>query len=124
MFVSREISDPKGMLANLPPNEVKKTPEPAPLPPELVAELIEKRIQQLFRTLLMQEPRGHKDMFGIILTPPAHPKAHYGLLFIHSEGYIDMCGHSIMSATTALIETGMVSPSEPETRVVLDTPLA
>ena len=62
-----------------------------------------------FRTLLMQEPRGHKDMFGIILTPPAHQNAHYGLLFIDSEGYIDMCGHSIMSATTALIETGMVS---------------
>ena len=76
-----------------------------------------------FRTLLMQEPRGHKDMFGIILTPPAHPKAHYGLLFIDSEGYIDMCGHSIMSATTALIETGMVSPSEPENLVVFDTPV-
>ena len=75
-----------------------------------------------FRTLLMQEPRGHKDMFGIILTPPAHQKAHYGLLFIDSEGYIDMCGHSIMSVTTALIETGMVSPSEPETCVVFDTP--
>ena len=96
------------------------------LPPILGNTMAEKKQYMMasldhFRTLLMQEPRGHKDMFGIILTPPTHPKAHYGLLFIDSEGYIDMCGHSIMSATTALIETGMVSPSEPETCVVFDT---
>ncbi|MDO8940217.1 MAG: SEC-C metal-binding domain-containing protein [Methylicorpusculum sp.] len=48
VFVSREISDPKGMLANLPPNEIKNTSEPAPLPPEFMTELIEKRIQQLY----------------------------------------------------------------------------
>ena len=75
-----------------------------------------------FRTLLMQEPRGHKDMFGIVLTPPIRQEAHYGVLFIDSEGYIDMCGHSIMSATTALIEIGMVLPIEPETCVIFDTP--
>ena len=75
-----------------------------------------------FRTLLMQEPRGHKDMFGIVLTPPIRQEAHYGVLFIDSEGYIDMCGHSIMSATTALIEIGMVLPIEPETSVIFDTP--
>jgi len=75
-----------------------------------------------FRTLLMQEPRGHKDMFGIVLTPPIRQEAHYGVLFIDSEGNIDMCGHSIMSATTALIEIGMVLPIEPETCVIFDTP--
>ena len=47
-FVSREISDPKGMLANLQPHEVPETPVPEPLPPELLAELIEKRISQLY----------------------------------------------------------------------------
>lgn len=75
-----------------------------------------------FRTLLMQEPRGHKDMFGVVLTPPVSQRAHYGVLFIDNAGYIDMCGHSIMSATTVLIEIGMVSPAEPETAVVFDTP--
>lgn len=48
VFVSREISDPKGMLANLQPNEVKETPVPEPLPPEIMTELIEKRIRQLY----------------------------------------------------------------------------
>lgn len=47
-FISREISDPKGMLANLPLNEVPETPVPEPLPSELLAELIEKRISQLY----------------------------------------------------------------------------
>jgi proline racemase len=75
-----------------------------------------------FRTLLMREPRGHRDMFGVILTPPASPQAHYGVLFIDHSGYIDMCGHSIMSLATALIEIGMVPPIEPETLIVFDTP--
>ena len=47
-FVSREISDPKGMLANLQPDEAKETPVPSPLPPEMLTELIEKRIRQLY----------------------------------------------------------------------------
>jgi proline racemase/trans-L-3-hydroxyproline dehydratase len=74
-----------------------------------------------FRTLLMQEPRGHRDMFGAILTPPTTPQAQYGVLFMDSGGYLDMCGHGIISMATALIETGMTAPMEPETVVVFDT---
>jgi len=76
-----------------------------------------------FRTLLMQEPRGHNDMFGVIITPPCNPQAHYGILFIDNSGYLDMCGHSIIGTATALIETGMVSSTEPETVIVFDTPV-
>lgn len=47
-FISREVSDPKGMLANLQPDEAKETPESMPLPPEMLTELIEKRIRQLY----------------------------------------------------------------------------
>ena len=47
-FVSREISDPKGMLANLRPSEGKETSELTSLPPEILTELIETRIQQLY----------------------------------------------------------------------------
>jgi len=35
-FVSREISDPKGMLANLQPNESKETSAPVELPPKML----------------------------------------------------------------------------------------
>ncbi|MDD1611779.1 MAG: proline racemase family protein [Methylococcaceae bacterium] len=76
-----------------------------------------------FRTLLMQEPRGHNDMFGVILTPPCDDQAQYGILFIDNEGYLDMCGHSIIGAATVLIETGMVKAIEPETVIVFETPV-
>jgi proline racemase/trans-L-3-hydroxyproline dehydratase len=74
------------------------------------------------RTLLMQEPRGHSDMFGVLLTPPTVASAHYGALFMDNAGYIDMCGHGLISVTTALIETGMLPATEPVTPVVFDTP--
>jgi proline racemase len=74
-----------------------------------------------FRTLLMQEPRGHRDMFGAILTPPTTPQAQYGVLFMDSGGYLDMCGHGVISMATALIETGAIPPTESETVVVFDT---
>ena len=46
--VSREISDPKGLLANLQPKEGKETSELTSLPPEILTELIETRIRQLY----------------------------------------------------------------------------
>jgi proline racemase len=74
------------------------------------------------RTLLMHEPRGRRDMFGVILGAPTTDQADYGALFMDSTGYIDMCGHSIMGAATALIEMGMVAVREPKTKIVFDTP--
>jgi proline racemase len=74
------------------------------------------------RAMLMQEPRGHRDMFGIILMPSCNDRADYGVLFIDNSGYLDMCGHSIIGVTTALIETGIVPMTEPETVIVFDTP--
>lgn len=47
-FVSREIADPKEMLANLQPEEARETPVRALPPPEMMIELIEKRIRQLY----------------------------------------------------------------------------
>jgi hypothetical protein len=37
-------------------------------------------------------------------------------------GNMDMCGHGVISLTTALIEMGMASPTEPDTVVAFDTP--
>ena len=47
VFISREISDPKGLLANLQANDSKATSIPETLPPEILTNFIEKRIQQL-----------------------------------------------------------------------------
>jgi len=95
-----------------------------PIPGNTMAEKKRHMREKLdrFRTLLMLEPRGHKDMFGVVLTSPVSHEAQYGALFIDSAGYLDMCGHSVMALATALIETGTIPPAAPETTVVLDTP--
>lgn len=75
-----------------------------------------------FRTLLMREPRGHRDMLGAVLTPPTGEHSHRGILFMDHTGYLDMCGHGVIAVTSVLIELGMVPATEPETVVVFDTP--
>ena len=75
-----------------------------------------------FRRMLMQEPRGHKDMFGAILTPPTTDASAYGIIFTDNTGYLDMCGHGTIGITTALIEMGIVPAQTPETVVAFDTP--
>lgn len=73
------------------------------------------------RTALMHEPRGHKDMFGAILTPPVHPEADLGVVFMDTGGYLAMCGHGSIGAVAAALAMGVVPRREPETMVLLDT---
>jgi trans-L-3-hydroxyproline dehydratase len=74
------------------------------------------------RTTLMWEPRGHADMYGCIVTPPVSPEADLGVIFMHNEGYSTGCGHGVIALTTVAVETGMISMTEPETTVRIDTP--
>ncbi|WP_448072760.1 proline racemase family protein [Georgenia yuyongxinii] len=74
------------------------------------------------RTLLMYEPRGHSAMSGAILQPPTRPDADYGVLYIEVSGLLPMCGHGTIGVATVLVETGMVTVTEPVTTVRLDTP--
>ena len=45
-----------------------------------------------YRTALMFEPRGHHDMFGALLTDPIHPEADFGVIFMDTGEYLNMCG--------------------------------
>ena len=74
------------------------------------------------RRALMWEPRGHYDMYGCVLTPPVSPEAHFGVLFLHNEGYSTMCGHGVIALVTALLETGAFPADGARTSVNLDTP--
>ena len=70
----------------------------------------------------MWEPRGHPDMYGCLLVSPSDPRADYGVLFMHNEGYSTMCGHGIIGLVTVLIEQGIFSHDDPETKIHLETP--
>jgi proline racemase len=74
------------------------------------------------RTALMLEPRGHRDMFGALLTSPVNEEADYGVIFMDSGGCLNMCGHGSIGTATMLVETGLVTVTEPYTEVVLDAP--
>ena len=75
-----------------------------------------------YRKALMLEPRGHRDMFGALLTRPVHAEADLGVIFMDSGGYLNMCGHGSIGTATVAVETGLVPVTEPYTEVVLDAP--
>lgn len=74
------------------------------------------------RRALMLEPRGHRDMFGAVLTEPVHEEAAAGVIFLDSGGCLNMCGHGSIGTASMLVETGLVPAREPYTEVVLDAP--
>ncbi len=74
------------------------------------------------RRTLVLEPRG-KDMTSVVvLTEPVHPEAHVGAFFMEAHGYLPMCGSDTIATTTALVETGQVPVTGPDTVVRIDTP--
>jgi len=74
------------------------------------------------RTGMMHEPRGHRDMFGSIITHPTNPEADLGIIFMDGGGYLNMCGHGSIGAATVAVETGMVPMVEPYTNIILEAP--
>ena len=96
--------------------------------PELIGDSMMERKKYLeeyydhYRTALMHEPRGHKDMFGAVLTEPISEEADLGVIFMDSGGYLNMCGHGSIGLSTVAVETGLVEVKEPFTEVVLEAP--
>jgi proline racemase len=64
------------------------------------------------RKALMREPRGHKDMFGVFLTPPSEPGFDAGLIWIDGTQYSHMCGHGTIAVSMAMLALGMVPKSK------------
>ncbi len=74
------------------------------------------------RRALLLEPRGHADMYGAYVTEPVSPEADLGVVFMHNEGYSDMCGHGVIALATVAVAQGLVTRTIPETRVGIDAP--
>ncbi len=74
------------------------------------------------RELLVNEPRGHADMYGCFVTEAEDDGADLGVVFFHNAGYSTACGHGTIALATAALETGMLPAREPETALVLDVP--
>ena len=74
------------------------------------------------RCFLTKEPRGHKDMFGAILTSPATDDGDIGVLFFHNEGMSTMCGHGTIGIAKVAAETGIIAVHEGENIIKIDAP--
>jgi proline racemase len=80
-----------------------------------------KRLDHL-RRLLVNEPRGHADMYGCFVTEPNDEGAQLGVVFFHNAGYSTACGHGTIALVTWALETGVLPVKGDETRVVVDVP--
>jgi proline racemase/trans-L-3-hydroxyproline dehydratase len=74
------------------------------------------------RRLLVNEPRGHADMYGCFVTDPEDELADLGVVFFHNAGYSTACGHGTIALVSWAIESGRIAAVEPETRVTVDVP--
>ncbi len=72
------------------------------------------------RTALMFEPRGHADMYGVVVTPSS--VADFGVVFMHNEGYSTMCGHATIAIAKLAVEAGWVPKVVPETKLLIEAP--
>jgi proline racemase len=73
------------------------------------------------RRLLMREPRGHDAMHGAILTEPASPEAHVGVLSMHAAGFPFVSGEGIVGAITIALESTLIEGVDDE--IIVDTPV-
>lgn len=73
------------------------------------------------REILMREPRGHADMCGALLTEPAAPGSHAGVIFMNASGYPALSGHGIIAIATIALERGLLMAGGDGLSIVFDT---
>ena len=74
------------------------------------------------RELVINEPRGHADMYGCFVTEPDDRDADFGAVFFHNAGYSTACGHGTIALAVWALESGLVNMAEPETGITIDVP--
>lgn len=71
--------------------------------------------------MLVGEPRGHAPWHAVLPLSPSHRRADLSILILSSLGSLTMCGHALIGTVTTLVETSRIQPTEPVTRVVVET---
>ncbi len=75
------------------------------------------------RQLLVQEPRGHADMYGCFVVQPDSAGADFGVLFWHKDGYSTACGHGTIALGAWAVDSGLVAAAaDGATDVTIDVP--
>lgn len=75
------------------------------------------------RAFLINEPRGHADMYGCFVTPPDDGDGDLGVVFFHKDGFSTACGHGTIALVTWALDSGRIPLSETgHTVVIVDVP--
>ena len=75
------------------------------------------------RQFLVNEPRGHADMYGCFVVAANDGGADFGVLFWHKDGYSTACGHGTIALGAWAVRTGRVAATaDGITDVVIDVP--
>lgn len=78
-------------------------------------------VDDSLRRWLCSEPRGAANHTFVLIPPACHPDADFGMIVLQTDQAHAMSGSNAMCAVTAILETGMMGMTEPETVVTLDT---
>jgi len=95
--------------------------------PELSGSILEirntlKRDYDYLRKSIMWEPRGHADMYGLLVIPPERLDSDFGVIFMHNEGYSTMCGHATLAITNCAAQLKWIPLKTAETIIKIDAP--
>jgi proline racemase len=74
------------------------------------------------RALLVNEPRGHADMYGCFVTEAVTEGSDLGVLFFHNAGFSTACGHGTIALATYAVESGVLPASGREVELRIDVP--
>ena len=66
----------------------------------------------LFRSAVVNEPRGSDVLVGGILVEPADKSCVAGVIFFNNVGYLGMCGHGAIGLIATLAHLGRLKPGE------------
>jgi len=66
----------------------------------------------LFRSAVVNEPRGSDAMVGALLVEPADRSCITGVIFFNNVGYLGMCGHGTIGLVVTLAHTGLIGVGE------------
>ena len=78
-------------------------------------------VDDSLRKFLCFEPRGRSQTSANVVFPSTHPDADAGFIILQADRAHAMSGSNTICVVTALLETGAVPMTEPETEVVLET---
>lgn len=74
------------------------------------------------RKAILNEPRGHNDLFGALIVPSSSPEADVGIIWLDGDGYGDMCGHGTIATSMIMTAFDLTPQSSSPNRIRIETP--